>query len=383
MSILGFGTYDRARHPRIAVVLAGLEEHGDHVCEANAPLDLSTEDKVEMLRRPWSLHRLLRRLPRCWVAAAGQAWRCRRSRATDAVIVGYMGHLDVLIARLLFPGDHIVLDLMIFASDTAADRRLGGRTVRLVLGLLDHLAVMAATTVMVDTGQHLELLPERQRGKGIVVPVGAERAWFQARRPRDQADPDRAVRVVFYGLFTPLQGAPVVGEALALLGGCDGLEFTMIGTGQERASARSRATGNPRVTWVDWVPSHQLPTVVAAHDVCLGIFGTSAKARRVVPNKVYQGAAAGCAVITSDTPPQREALGDAGWFVTPGDASALAHALRQLAGDRPQLRRLQEAAQRVSDSRFTPGAAVTALRARLRAATSSPAGRQGWDAVAS
>ena len=52
------------------------------------------------------------------------------------------------------------------------------------------------------------------------------------------------------------------------------------------------------------------PALVAGHDVCLGIFGTGVKAQLVVPNKVYQGAAAGCAVVTSDTAPQRRALGE-------------------------------------------------------------------------
>ncbi len=86
--------------------------------------------------------------------------------------------------------------------------------------------------------------------------------------------------------------------------------------------------------WLDWVPAAELPALVAAHDVCLGIFGTGDKALRVVPNKVFQGAAAGCAVVTSDTAPQRRVLGDAAVLVPPGDADALADALLGLAGDR-------------------------------------------------
>ena len=54
----------------------------------------------------------------------------------------------------------------------------------------------------------------------------------------------------------------------------------------------------------------------------------------MVPNKVFQGAAAGCAVVTSDTAPQRRVLGDAAVLVPPGDPAALAEALRSLAADR-------------------------------------------------
>ena len=92
----------------------------------------------------------------------------------------------------------------------------------------------------------------------------------------------------------------------------------------------------------------------------------------MVPNKVFQGAAAGCAVVTSDTAPQRAALGDAACFVPPGDGAALAAALRRLADDRDELARLRRAAAERATRDFTPSAVVTELRARLAALTPSP-----------
>jgi glycosyltransferase involved in cell wall biosynthesis len=90
--------------------------------------------------------------------------------------------------------------------------------------------------------------------------------------------------------------------------------------------------------------------------VSLGIFGTTSKARHVVPTKIFQGGAAGCAIVTSDTPPQRAALGDAAVFVPPGDAPALATALRQLATDRQRLAELRAAGYARMVERFTPAA---------------------------
>jgi hypothetical protein len=84
------------------------------------------------------------------------------------------------------------------------------------------------------------------------------------------------------------------------------------------------------VTWLDWVEPDALPALVAAHDVCLGILGTGPKALRVVPNKVFQGLAAECVVVTSDTAPQRRLLGDHLELVPPGDAAALADRLLDL-----------------------------------------------------
>jgi glycosyltransferase involved in cell wall biosynthesis len=135
----------------------------------------------------------------------------------------------------------------------------------------------------------------------------------------------------------------------------------MIGTGQDEVQAKAAAAANPAVRWLDWVPSAELPAVVASHDVCLGIFGTGAKALDVVPNKVFQGAAAGCAIVTSDTAPQRRALGDAALLVPPGDPEALAAALRGLAADRAQLAVLRGRAGQLARAKFAPGQIIDPL----------------------
>ncbi|BCB77311.1 hypothetical protein Pflav_037210 [Phytohabitans flavus] len=116
------------------------------------------------------------------------------------------------------------------------------------------------------------------------------------------------------------------------------------------------------MTWLDWVPGVRLPDLVAGHDVSLGIFGTTDKAQRVVPTKVYQGLAAGCVVVTSDTAPQRAALEGSAVLVPPGDAGALADALRSLADDRDRLAKLKTSGQMYAAERFRPAAVVQQLR---------------------
>jgi glycosyltransferase involved in cell wall biosynthesis len=115
------------------------------------------------------------------------------------------------------------------------------------------------------------------------------------------------------------------------------------------------------------VSGEVLPAVVAAHDVCLGIFGTTPKAGRVVPNKLFQGAAAGCALVTSDTPPQRRLLGAAARYVPAGDAPGLAAALETLAGDPAQVRALAADAASLARSEFTAVAVTAPLHDTLTA----------------
>ena len=358
MRALFFGTYDAARHPRVAVLMEGLRTTND-VNECNEQLGVDTGARVAGLRQPWRLFPVAVKLLRAW----RRLWlRARHVARPDVVVVGYLGIIDIHLARLLWRDRLLVLDQLTSAADTARDRRLGGSLGPGVLDLLDRWAVRSADLIVVDTDENKELIPARARTRSVVVPVGAPQAWF--RRPSRR--PKGPLKVVFFGLYTHLQGAPVIGEAARLLADAE-IEFTMIGGGQELEITRERAHGAGHVEWLDWVNANQLPAVVAAHDVCLGIFGTSPKALRVVPNKVYQGAAAGCAIVTSDTAPQRRALGKAAVFVQPGDAGALAEAIRSLGANRSLLWRMRTSAYRHAEEHFTPQAIAVPLLAAISA----------------
>lgn len=366
MRVLGFGTYDVSAHPRIGTALSGLAGRGWSCEQVNVPLRFSTADRVRLLQRPWTAYRLLIRLVRCWFVLARRGRAAVRRFAPDAILVGYLGVLDILLARVLFPGSMIVLDQLIFLGDTATDRGVqeGARTRG--LRAIDRLAMRCADLIMVDTEENARLVPGRFSERVVVVPVGADSGWFIGAAPEEpaQAGP---LTVIFFGLFTPLQGTGVIGEAIASLGGRSDIRFTLVGRGQDLPDARRASAGASNVDWRDWVPAEELPDVVRAHDVCLGIFGTTVKSMRVVPNKVFQGAASGCAILTSDTPPQRRALGDAAFFVPAGDAAALAAALDTLTADRGRLHELRTAAWQRSRSSFAPTDIAAALDERIRA----------------
>ena len=366
--ILAFGTYDAARHPRVATIIDGLRAHGRRVEECNVPLGFSTADRVLMLKQPWRLPLLAMRLLRCWVQLFLVSTKIRRTSPPDAVLVGYMGHFDVLLARLLFPRTPIVLDHLIFAGGTAQDRGTGVGIRTRALDLLDRVAVKAADIVVVDTEEHRELLPPTARG--VVVPVGAGHDWSAARQSTPR-HPSAPLRVVFFGLFTPLQGATTMAAGIreAVARGAS-MTVTIIGSGQDHAEVYAILAGTPGVTWLDWVDPAELPALVAEHDICLGIFGNTAKALRVVPNKVYQGLAAGCVVVTSDTAPQRRVVGEFVELVEPADPKALGAHLAALAAD-PTV--LELARQKAADgsNRFGSATVVVPL---LRALEDLPAG---------
>src|ERR1700743_3424915 len=209
MRTIVFGTYDTAMHPRIATIAEGLAARGVDVTERNTPPGLSTADRVDMLAKPWKAGGLVARLASRWFGLAAKA---RRLGRPDAVVVGYLGHFDVHLARLLYRRGRVplVLDHLISAANTAKDRRLDGGLKTKVLRLIDAAALRAADIVVVDTEEHLEIVPEEYRSKAVVVHVGAPARWHAPARDLS-ADAGGPLKVVFYGLYTPLQGTPVIG----------------------------------------------------------------------------------------------------------------------------------------------------------------------------
>ena len=281
-----------------------------------------------MLARPWQARRWCSASP-----SAGRPWRGPRRRmpAPDVVLVGTSATSTSTWPDCSFARLPVVLDHLTGASDTARDRRLSGALRRLLLKRSTRAALRAADVIVVDTEEHLARLPAGIGTRAVAVPVGAPSAWQLAAAGPPRADARRAAAG---GVLRPVH--PPARGAGHRCGAEPAGRGTHRGHDDRRRPGQGRDHGgrgqrHDRVRWLDWVPADELPALVAGHDVCLGIFGTGDKALRVVPNKVFQGAAAGCAIVTSDTAPQRRALSGASVLVPPGDPDALAAALLQLA----------------------------------------------------
>ncbi len=141
--------------------------------------------------------------------------------------------------------------------------------------------------------------------------------------------PSAFTHALFVGKLIPLHGLETILEAARL---APELPFRVVGTGQLDGLLERRPSN---VEWVPWVEYEQLAGELHAAGAALGIFGGSDKAARVIPNKAFQALACATPLVTADTPAARELLvdGESALLVPPGDAQALAEALRRLASD--------------------------------------------------
>lgn len=358
MRVMWLGTYDRD-YPRPRVLIEGLRERGVDVVEHHRPVWGGGRDRTRGLR-PLPLAASALRFAGAW---AGLAVAGAREAPVDAVVAGYLAQPDALPAWCVARAKRVplVVDMMISLADTlGGDRAMAGRLAAAGLAGIDRMSLRLADLVLADTAAGADWLSERfgvPRARIAVVPVGAEPGRF----PR-VPEPQGAPHALFYGKLAPLHGVATVLEAARAPGVPP---VRLIGDGQlgpwlEAELARERPAG---LTWERWVPYEDLGAEVGAAAVCLGVFGTSEKAARVVPNKVWQAMAAGRPVVTADTPGIREVLEDgvSALLVPAGDAPALAAALLRLGAD-PELRaRLGAASHEVYLRRGAPPAAADAL----------------------
>jgi glycosyltransferase involved in cell wall biosynthesis len=293
---------------------------GTRVTECNAPRELTTLQRIPVLLRQF---RSLGSHP-------------------DAIIVAEFGQTLVGLAWWLArrSGAKLIVDAFTSVYDSAVWDRGTARPSSLAAiryRLIDRAALRLADLALTDTAQHRDYFVQTvgtPLDKVAIIPVGASREWFETPNASGEGND---LLVQFYGSYIPLHGVEVILYAIHKLGEPPGLRFELIGHGQTYAEARALANelGISEAVFREPVPPERLPALVARADISLGIFGTTPKAARVVPNKVFQTLALGKPVITADTPALRERFvpGEHLLAVPPGDADALAAAIDRMARD--------------------------------------------------
>jgi glycosyltransferase involved in cell wall biosynthesis len=318
MRVLYFGTYER-RYPRNAQVISCLRRAGVDVAEHHVPVWDGRRDSWRA-----GLGAALR------LAAAELQLLRRPPDGYDAVIVGYPGHFDLPTARRAARGRPVVFNPLVSLADTfVADRarfRPGSPAAR-ALEAVDRRALRSADLVVADTRAHADHLADLAglpRNRVEVAFVGAEERIFAPGWA-----PVEPFTVLFVGKLIPLHGLETV---LAAARAAPELHFRLVGSGQLDELLRTRPEN---VEWVPWVEYDLLQRELHRAGCALGIFGTSAKAARVMPNKAFQALACGTPLVTADTPGARELLvdGESALLVPPGNPDALASVLRRLADD--------------------------------------------------
>jgi len=299
-----------------------------------------------------------------------------RTPRPDLFVVGHPGYFHLhflwLCTRLVHRGVPIVYDVFIPLYDAVVcDRsylKPHSLLARAVHGLEASVCNLA-DLVIIDTHEHCRYLHDEFQApweKLAVVFVGS----VITAPPAGPLPPSPPFRVLWFGTYIPLHGPETIVRVAKLLEDDPEIQFLMIGQGQLEPQTKALAAqlGVKNLEYQDWVPVESLHQPIAAAHLVLGIFGTTAKAARVIPTKAVDTAAVGRPLLTSDTPAIREVYrhGENAYLVPAADAEALARAICALKADPQLLARLGRNHAKLYAEKFSPAALGRQFLAAVR-----------------
>ena len=227
-----------------------------------------------------------------------------------------------------------------------------------LVGRVERWLVRQPDVILASSSSALRLLESQGADVGRIVwfPDGADLSQF---RPQPI---DRALEasfklsgkrtVVFLGLLTPYQGVDLLLDAAPeVVRAVPAAHFLVMGYPDED---RYRAMADARGLQSFVTVPGRIPYTDAARYLSLGAVAVSPKLSATEANgKLLNYMACGLATVASDTPVNRELLGDAGVYVPVNDAGALAQALCGLLVDDERRARLGLALRQRAETEFS------------------------------
>jgi glycosyltransferase involved in cell wall biosynthesis len=229
---------------------------------------------------------------------------------------------------------------------------------------IDLWAFKFSDLILADTQTHKNYYCQKygvRAEKVAVLPVGYDSSVFVPPSTSAVKENKNRFEVFFFGSFLPLHGVDVVVEAANIIRKEDpSVRFQLIGSGQTLSKVKSLAfeLGLDTIEFENWLPQSLLSQRIASADICLGIFGRTEKACRVVPHKIFQAMGMKKPVITAHTPAVEEFFSHReNIFICeePGPES-LARAILELKKDASLRNKIARAGYELVREKYSPAA---------------------------
>jgi glycosyltransferase involved in cell wall biosynthesis len=214
--------------------------------------------------------------------------------------------------------------------------------------------------VVVNSPGFIAHVQERGASRVALVPNGSDTAMFDPLADGRTFRQAHGLGNQFIALYAGAHGLSndlgVVLEAAARLADQPEIAIVLLGAGKEKPAlvARAQAMGLANIHFLEPLPKTEMPEALAAADACIAILKPIQMYRTVYPNKVFDYMAAGRPVVLAIDGVIRDVVeqAGAGIAVPPGDAPALAEAIRSLAADPQKGRQMGMAGRRCVEESF-------------------------------
>jgi glycosyltransferase involved in cell wall biosynthesis len=271
---------------------------------------------------------------------------CRASGPADVVVVSSPTFFAIGAGWLLARLKRARLVVEVRDLWPAIFTELGVLTNRRIIALLERLELAAYTAadtvIVVSDGFRANLIGRGvPAGKVHTIRNGVCPSEFD---PGARADPRLRARlgagpgdclVLYAGTHGISQGLTSVADAAARLAG-EPVRFAFVGEGADKRRLADRVAelGLHNVTLLPGIPHEQVPSLLAAADICLVPLRDVPLFSAFIPSKLFECLAAGRPVVGAVAGEAAQILREAGaQVVPPGDGAALAGGIGALAGD--------------------------------------------------
>lgn len=227
-----------------------------------------------------------------------------------------------------------------------------------------------ADRVMVNSPGFLEHVKVRGAKRIELVPNGADTRMFDPYARGETFRAKHGLAGKFIALYAGAHGMSndlnVVLDAAAQLTDCPETAIVLLGDGKEKPNlmARAKEMGLENVVFIPSIPKTEMGEALAASDACIGILKPVEMYKTVYPNKIFDYLAAGRPVVLAMEGVIREVVqaADAGIVIPPGDADAMAEAIRLLSNNCAMGQRMGLSGRAFMEQHFDRGKLAEKLR---------------------
>jgi glycosyltransferase involved in cell wall biosynthesis len=241
----------------------------------------------------------------------------RKTKGKDYIFLPYTSYKFIFLALSLklFSNKAIIYDAFISFYDTFVTDRKRFKTFSIsgiITFLLDYLVLKIADILVFDTKEHQEYFVEKyninkNKKKLLIWPVSLNLKEIDSFLSNVDDNNDNnnlfsndKFNILFYGTYIPLQGIEYIVRAAKILKDQKDISFTILGDGQEKDNIEKiiKEDNIDNIELINSVTYDKLFSYINTADLCLGIFGDTDKAKRVIANKVLECLSAKKIVIT-------------------------------------------------------------------------------------
>lgn len=224
----------------------------------------------------------------------------------DILLIPWRGILTLPLAKLIHKKPIIFFPAFSIYDTLVNDRKIiKKKSIKAkFIHFIDKIACKWSDIVILESTEEINYFVKEfgiAKEKFRQCPLAADESIFF---PKPNEIIKKKFVVLFFGSFIPLHGIKTIVKSCIFLKKYNDVIFKICGKGQTKAEAEKIINDYEikNVEFLGVVPKDVLLENIHSSDVCLGIFGDTLKAKKVVTNKVFQILGSKKPLITRESP---------------------------------------------------------------------------------